>query len=310
MSSLPPELVQRIMCRIDRIRDLLSLGISCMAMRAICSRADTKAAWLAQQRPDDAVFLAVNQRQTSFYGVDVLRILLNVHGADVNQAHRRAVAVSPSGRVTPLMLSLVTSKRDVVEFLLTLPTVHVNQVYCRRYTALWGAIKERNTMGVALLLAHPDIDLSPQAGIEPALYQACREGAADIVRLLMDHPTVDPDAIYEGKSALHFACMMDEHEDCALALLDCQRVDINQRTGSHGTTTWGMTALDLACIYGKALVVRRLLHRPDLDMRTVPSALAHAGRNSNSNIINIIKGNRGGDRAARRAIRSSREIKF
>ena len=71
------------MCHIWSVKDLLSLGSCCMAMQAICSRAETKAACLIKQSPDEAVFLALDQTGKYCTGVEVLRILFIVHNADV-----------------------------------------------------------------------------------------------------------------------------------------------------------------------------------------------------------------------------------
>ena len=62
---------------------------------------------------------------------------------------------------------------------------------------------------------------------------------------------------------------------------------MNQRT--EGVSS-GFTALRLACFSGKAIAVRRLLQKHDLDLSYVPSALHVARASGYNHIVTLMTG--------------------
>ena len=307
--ALPAELLQGIMKHIESPSDLLSLGRCCKAMHEIWSRADTQAAWLAEQRPKSAVLHAVRLSTKTEAAVDVIRILVEVHGANVNGS------VGGMG-MTPLM-ALASGQGSIAasRYLLSVPGIDVNETRgISGVTALVVACLDGKVQQAQMLIGHPGIDVNKSHPLLMAMdkfeSRDLQDGADEIVHLLLSHPGldinartvrgatyliqaipynryalvkdlvshpgIDLNALFEGRSALLCACAV-LLEASALALIDCQRVDVN-------LNSQGISALERAAFAGSESIVRRLLQRTDLAWgrcpRLWPGPLQRAMRES------------------------------
>ena len=81
LTLLPPELLDIIALGLDRGSDLLSLSMSCKALKAVVQSVHFQATWLHRWEPETCTQLALR----SICPADVLKQLIEVYGVDVNQ---------------------------------------------------------------------------------------------------------------------------------------------------------------------------------------------------------------------------------
>ncbi|KAH6874658.1 ankyrin repeat-containing domain protein, partial [Coprinopsis sp. MPI-PUGE-AT-0042] len=105
-------------------------------------------------------------------------------------------------------------------------------------TPLIRAVKWKNTAGVALLLAHPQVHVNAQdRDGESALMRAF---SAEEVTLLLSHPKIRPNQVNSrGRTALMLASLRELPEVVQVLLADARvKIDLKSKDGE--------TALDIA----------------------------------------------------------------
>ncbi|CAH0049030.1 unnamed protein product [Clonostachys solani] len=145
-------------------------------------------------------------------------------------------------------------RRDMMEFLLTLPEIQTSTKHeATEETALFWAAGRGWTEAVRLLLSNPGTEPGPAA-----LDVAVKEGHEDIVRLLVARDDLKPNFGVRRRCSLWLAVQHDR--DWAVKLL-LDRYAVNPNMEIRG----GETMLALAAKLGHESVVRVLLQRDDIN---------------------------------------------
>ncbi len=142
--------------------------------------------------------------QTWENGYDEICRMLIAHGADVNACSRQGV--------TPLIAACAVRSFATVKMLIaagadvTAETCNVpGELSLARITALSGAVRQRNSAMVQLLLDHGAEVSVYQEGDETPLGEAADEGDVQIVQILLNHGARVNDYDDLGRTALMYA---------------------------------------------------------------------------------------------------------
>ncbi len=153
---------------------------------------------------------------------------------------------------TPLWWACKQGHWAIVRLLLERPELDVTTSHpaaTQMSTLLYMCIKS-SVDGVRLLLAHPSTDPNDTQDRLTALQAACRNGSAEVVRMLLAHPKTDPNADCPLEAACH-----DGSEEVVRTLLAHPQTDPN---AGH--------SLLLACHAGSAGIVQLMLAHPRIDV--------------------------------------------
>ncbi|XXQ36203.1 SKP1 component POZ domain-containing protein [Plasmodiophora brassicae] len=122
--------------------------------------------------------------------VDVVRELLKHPGINVN------IASTDQGQWTPLILAAQYGRDDIVQELLTAPTIRVNQpsgdsFWSNRWTALHWAADHRHINVVQLLVTDPRTEINPRDSLgRTPLTLAVYKGSWAVACMLLDHGAI------------------------------------------------------------------------------------------------------------------------
>lgn len=121
LNDLPFEILESIISLVPNPSDVNSMAISCHHLHSlITGNKILQASWLWTQHGNQALFMA-----REIEDLTLIRTLINVHGADVNT---RTDIARPLGS-TLLHQSCIHHQLDIINFILSLPTVDVNIMY-------------------------------------------------------------------------------------------------------------------------------------------------------------------------------------
>ena len=164
-------------------------------------------------------------------------------------------------KCTALHLASECGSIDIVEYLLSLPTIEVNARDVIRRTPLHYACDNGNYSTVVRLLKHKDVDVNAKnKEIRSPLMCAVIVGRRDTVELLLDDPNIDARTIDgNGMTPLHWAARNNRPETLTL-LIEKLGIDINSRADD------GKTALHWAAVNGFIEIIRILLAHPSIDV--------------------------------------------
>jgi ankyrin repeat protein len=165
---------------------------------------------------------------------------------------------------TPLAAAAGRGLVEVVEYFLARDNLNPNNIGDRNH-ALGCAASGGYVDVMKLLLDHPDVDPNFARGFhyrDTALVLGAR--FPDVVKLLLDQRGIDVNhQNYWGHTALYWAAFYNSVESANL-LLERDNLNVNISTNTAGGgCAW--TALHVACIRGSREVVDLLLMRGDID---------------------------------------------
>eukprot|EP01040_Poterioochromonas_malhamensis_P002795 gene2795-2977_t len=134
----------------------------------------------------------------------IAQYLLGIHGIDINKTTE--VKVMKGGKETKdvygaLYYACVNNMKDIVEKMLSIPTIDVNTLYTNELTALRYALRK-------------DIASCPNSV----------ESYADIISMLMSHPKTTWKIADNERFAIPTDWMLDITDDTRMAILSCERV--------------------------------------------------------------------------------------
>lgn len=171
--------------------------------------------------------------------LDVVEHLVSLPGVDVNAADNDAFGA--------LHCAIVTNQLHVVQFLATLPKIELGALRAHHgHTGLHallvaGRQGRRDIVKFLLSLPSIDIHITDHVG-RNVLHHAARFGSVDTLKLLVSMPEVDVNSrSNDGWTALHFvAASRFQHTDAVRFLVSLDGIDIDARTHD------GRTASDMA----------------------------------------------------------------
>jgi ankyrin repeat protein len=171
---------------------------------------------------------------------------------------------------TPLILAIQTGHSAVALSLIEQPNINVNILTANRTgrSALSYAAEARD-VAVSKALLRKGAKHRWPSGLRSPLSYAAAKDAADVVRLLLDIPNIQPDVpdSEEHRMPLSYAASEGAIEAARL-LLNSGKVDVNSRG------CWGRTPLSYAVSAGAINMVRLLLENG----KTMPDAADNSGR--------------------------------
>ncbi|CAI6092011.1 unnamed protein product [Clonostachys chloroleuca] len=173
----------------------------------------------------------------------------------VRCGHDPNARIGWNGNRNMLLYAGEIGRRDIMEFLLTLPEIQTGTRHdVTQNTALFWAAERGWTEAVRLLLSNPGTEARPAA-----LEAAVKGGHEDIVRLLVARDDLNPNFGPGRHCPLWLAAKHDR--DWAVKLLLDRYDDVDPNIVLRG----GKTMLILAAKLGHISVVRALLERDDVD---------------------------------------------
>jgi len=119
---------------------------------------------------------------------------------------------------------------DILRLLLSEPDVDVNATIGYE-TALSNAVRNGHNEVVEILLKDERIQVNQNKGV--ALFTACESNKLDAVRLLLQHPDIDPNLEYDSNSPLMIACEKGYIEVVRL-LFQSAKINVNSEHESTG----------------------------------------------------------------------------
>jgi len=163
-------------------------------------------------------------------------------------------------RNTPLHLACCSrkggNKKELVNFLMS-NGVDLNAVNDHESTPLMIAIANENYEAVELLLKAKEIKVNQTSKGFTPLHTAVINNAAPMVKLLLNHPKINPNfGTSDGATPLHFAAMQGFSE-VAKILIDDPRTDLN--APQHDPIHSGATPLHFAAMQAQTEIVEYLL---------------------------------------------------
>ena len=155
---------------------------------------------------------------------------------------------------TPLHTACRYSQLDIVNFLVSLPSLDVNIKNTSGYTSLYTACHYGNLDIIRFLLSLSSVDVSIRVPSNPVLlHEACCSGALDVVKFLVYSSSVDVNIKdKDGYTPLHTACRYGKLDIVKFLVSTAQVNPIS-------TTIDGDTSLHIACRHGKVDIIKYLL---------------------------------------------------
>ena len=120
---------------------------------------------------------------------------------------------------------------------------------------LWDAAHQGDVELVKSLSSDSSVNVNwigPEKG-DTSLHRACRFGHLEIVKVLLKHPLVDPNALNTGEVTPFFLACQEGHVEVVSLLLNNMSADINTPKNSQCTPLW------IASQEGHLLVVQLVL---------------------------------------------------
>jgi len=165
---------------------------------------------------------------------------------------------------------------ESVRLLVKQPGIDVNFTWYRGWTALTQACNQGYAEIVELLLTHPNINvnLTQNQELHTPLVYACGVGSPKIAELLLKHPGIDVNLSgRDNWTPLMTACLVQNLEVVKLFLAD-PRVDITLRGHQD------LDALMLTCLLGNEDVLSALLDHPNITECMTDNLYLHLALNS------------------------------
>ena len=202
----------------------------------------------------------------------MIQALLGRNDIDNNQHHDRTL-------LTPLTTACMLNKKDVVELLVSYPSVEVNKPskHGTQYTPLTIACANCNPDIVNILLSQKDIEINlpTLSGTTPLLF-ACGPNQLDngannklanlpkdrleTVKLLLQCDDIDINLASHAKNTPLIRAAQYNHFDVLKVLHEQDNIIVNLQNDE------GMTALMYACKVGNVEMVQLLLSNDDIDL--------------------------------------------
>ena len=190
----------------------------------------------------------------------IVELLLAADNVDPNIGDREST--------TPLHWACAMGHVSVVEQLLAQDSIDVNAhgtIDGYRETPLMVATRKRSVEVLEALLARDDLDINigSDSG-EYVLGLATSLGHVDTMKLLLNHPGIDPNFVEgDGRTALMVSMRTSTGPEAVQLLLDQEGIDVNIRNN------WGLTALCEASVISCCSdleTAKLLLERKDIDV--------------------------------------------
>jgi ankyrin repeat protein len=184
--------------------------------------------------------------------VSIVQQLLARNDVDVNA---RGSHYGSGYRCTPLIIACKKGHVEIINLLLAKDGVDINLAYTE--TPFIAAARMGLMEVVESLLARADFDpnIVTDSGVY-ALGDAAHEGNVDVMKLLLDHPDVDPNFAggYDGTTPL---ILGSRFPDVVKLLLDQQGIDVNSRENSDDLRTALIEAVCDNCVESAKLLLER-----------------------------------------------------